>query len=192
MSGRAATTWPFVVTSGCWLCHARLGDRINEVRALVNSNLGCAHVGWVGACRQASEHLHQSLALARTIGGTRAAEAYALSYLQGDAEKRLASCQQATVYYLQALAMFREFGARTGEVEALNGLGEVLMAIGQPGDALTWHTTALSLADQIGCMDADRFRRHFYYATCAIPVSTPNSNSDGDRYPSAFCIRLRL
>jgi uncharacterized protein (DUF58 family) len=41
-------------------------------------------------------------------------------------------------------------------------------------------------------VDADRFRRHLYYATSAITLSIPSSNSDGDRYPSAFCIRLRL
>jgi tetratricopeptide (TPR) repeat protein len=41
-------------------------------------------------------------------------------------------------------------------------------------------------------LDAYRFRRHLYYATSAIVMSIPSSNSDGDRYPSAFCIRLRL
>jgi aminoglycoside phosphotransferase (APT) family kinase protein len=41
-------------------------------------------------------------------------------------------------------------------------------------------------------VDAYRFRRHLYYATSAIVMSIPSSNSDGDRYPSAFCIRLRL
>jgi len=41
-------------------------------------------------------------------------------------------------------------------------------------------------------VDAYRFRRHLYYATSAITLSIPSSNSDGDRYPSAFCIRLRL
>ena len=35
-------------------------------------------------------------------------------------------------------------------------------------------------------VDADRFRRHFYYATRAILVSTPNSYSEGVRYPSPF------
>jgi hypothetical protein len=41
-------------------------------------------------------------------------------------------------------------------------------------------------------VDANRFQRHPYYATCAILLSISDSNSDGDRYPSAFCIRLRL
>ena len=41
-------------------------------------------------------------------------------------------------------------------------------------------------------LDAYRFHRHLYYATSAIVMSIPSSNSDGDRYPSAFCIRLRL
>ena len=43
-----------------------------------------------------------------------------------------------------------------------------------------------------GSLDAYRFRRHLYYATSAIRLSIPSSNSDGDRYPSAFCIRLRF
>ena len=43
-----------------------------------------------------------------------------------------------------------------------------------------------------GALGAYRFRRHLYYATSAIVMSIPSSNSDGDRYPSAFCIRLGL
>ena len=35
-------------------------------------------------------------------------------------------------------------------------------------------------------LEAYRFRRHFYYATRAILVSTPNSYSEGVRYPSPF------
>jgi transcriptional regulator with XRE-family HTH domain len=45
---------------------------------------------------------------------------------------------------------------------------------------------------ETGRLDANRFQRHPYYATCAILMSISDSNSDGDRYPSAFCIRLRL
>ena len=50
----------------------------------------------------------------------------------------------------------------------------------------------ISVLNQQAKVDAYRFRRHLYYATSAIRLSIPSSNSDGDRYPSAFCIRLRL
>ena len=39
---------------------------------------------------------------------------------------------------------------RTGEAEALNGLGEVLRATGQPGPAHAEHSAALAVARQIG------------------------------------------
>lgn len=35
-------------------------------------------------------------------------------------------------------------------------------------------------------VEAYRFRRHLYYATCAILVSIPSSYSEGVRYPSPF------
>src|SRR5271157_6468099 len=35
-------------------------------------------------------------------------------------------------------------------------------------------------------LEAYRFRRHLYYAICAILVSTPSSYSEGVRYPSPF------
>src|SRR5271157_63698 len=35
-----------------------------------------------------------------------------------------------------------------------------------------------------GTLEAYRFRRHLYYAICAILVSTPSSYSEGVRYPS--------
>ena len=41
-----------------------------------------------------------------------------------------------------------------------------------------------SLTDRT--MEAYRFCRHLYYATCAILVSIPSSYSEGVRYPSPF------
>jgi transcriptional regulator of acetoin/glycerol metabolism len=35
-------------------------------------------------------------------------------------------------------------------------------------------------------VEAYRFRRQLYYATCAILVSIPSSYSEGVRYPSPF------
>ena len=37
-----------------------------------------------------------------------------------------------------------------------------------------------------GQLEAYRFRRQLYYATCAILVSIPSSYSEGVRYPSPF------
>jgi hypothetical protein len=42
--------------------------------------------------------------------------------------------------------------------------------------------------DQVAVRDVEayRFRRQLYYATCAILVSIPSSYSEGVRYPSPF------
>jgi hypothetical protein len=49
----------------------------------------------------------------------------------------------------------RESGDRTGEAEALNGVGEIMLATGQAEEACVQHAAALSLASQIG----DRYER---------------------------------
>jgi Flp pilus assembly protein TadD len=46
--------------------------------------------------------------------------------------------------------IFRELGDREGQTCALNGLGEAANTAGRPTDALTHHTTALSVATDIG------------------------------------------
>jgi len=46
--------------------------------------------------------------------------------------------------------LYRETGNRTGEAEALNILGDVLLATGQPGQADRQHTAALALASEVG------------------------------------------
>src|SRR5271165_3496288 len=69
------------------------------------------------------------------------------------------------------------------------GIHRALHAVRNPAD---WLQIEVEGAENLDDMEAYRFRRHLYYVISAIPVSTPSSNSDGDRYPSAFCIRLRL
>jgi hypothetical protein len=44
----------------------------------------------------------------------------------------------------------------------------------------------LVVAGVVALMEAYRFRRQLYYATCAILVSIPSSYSEGVRYPSPF------
>jgi len=65
------------------------------------------------------------------------------------------ACQQghyheAGRYQEQALTLFREIGERAGEAEALNGLGDVLLATGQAERARAHYAAALVLASQIG------------------------------------------
>ena len=52
--------------------------------------------------------------------------------------------------YQQALALFRESGNRTGEAEALNGVGSIMLSTGRPDEARVQHGAALALASQIG------------------------------------------
>jgi tetratricopeptide (TPR) repeat protein len=58
--------------------------------------------------------------------------------------------QHATRQLQQALALSRETGDQEDEAEALNGLGEVLLGTGQPGQARVRYAAALGLASQIG------------------------------------------
>ena len=77
--------------------------------------------------------------------------------------------EQAASHHQEALTLFRELGDRAGEAEALNGLGDALLASGQPEDARAQHAIALGLASQIG----DKFERarahnglaHTFHAT---------------------------
>jgi tetratricopeptide (TPR) repeat protein len=50
----------------------------------------------------------------------------------------------------EALSLCRELGSRSGEADALNSLGEVLLATGQPDHARAEYATALHLAVQTG------------------------------------------
>jgi tetratricopeptide (TPR) repeat protein len=98
--------------------------------------------------------------------------------------------RQAIDHHEQALTIFREIGDRGGEAEALNSLGEALLADGQRDQAHTRHRSALSLAEQIGdryeqararhglahhaAGDADHARQHWQqaltlYADLGVP-----------------------
>lgn len=48
------------------------------------------------------------------------------------------------------MALFRQTGDRNGQADALNGLGETLLATGQLTDAREQHSAALAVAAQIG------------------------------------------
>jgi tetratricopeptide (TPR) repeat protein len=50
----------------------------------------------------------------------------------------------------RARSVFRKTGNWTGEVHALNGLGEALLVTGRPGDARVKFAAALGLASRIG------------------------------------------
>ncbi len=68
------------------------------------------------------------------------------------------------------------------QVEAVAVSGCVALRLPLPGDVVTWFVTGVEARQSVKALvDAYRFRRHLYYATCAIPVSTPSSNSEGDR-----------
>jgi tetratricopeptide (TPR) repeat protein len=62
------------------------------------------------------------------------------------------SCRTETAadHLREALAGYRELGDRAGERVALNRLGEVQLAVGQPGDALDQQAAALNLATECG------------------------------------------
>ena len=81
--------------------------------------------------------------------GNSAATAYAALSL-GDVDLRQGRCRKATSHLQQALALFREIGDRSGEAEALNGLGKVFFLTGQDDQARAQHAAALVLASQIG------------------------------------------
>ena len=79
----------------------------------------------------------------------RAGEAQALTDLSC-VDQRQGRYAQAIGNIHQALVLWSETGVRTGETEALNSLGETLLAAGQPGQARTRHAAALDLAIQLG------------------------------------------
>jgi tetratricopeptide (TPR) repeat protein len=66
--------------------------------------------------------------------------------------------QQAVGYHRRALGLFREIGDRTGEAETLNGLGEVFLATGRPGQARRHWQEALTLYTTLGAPEAGQIR----------------------------------
>jgi hypothetical protein len=62
-----------------------------------------------------------------------------------------------------------------------NALPKPEVALGEPVADLVAPTVGAGAV-----LEAYRFRRQLYYATCAILVSIPSSYSEGVRYPSPF------
>jgi tetratricopeptide (TPR) repeat protein len=71
-------------------------------------------------------------------------------YLGRPTHLRQGRCPQSEVFLMQALTLSRDIGDRVAEADALNGLGEVLLAAGHADQALAQHRAALSLASRTG------------------------------------------
>jgi tetratricopeptide (TPR) repeat protein len=97
-----------------------------------------------------SEPLWGELTAARNRQNPKSASSYRTS-----TQAREGHYQQATDRLRQALALADETGNRTAEAEALNYLGEVLLATARPGEAHIHYAAALATARQIG----DKFER---------------------------------
>ena len=83
----------------------------------------------------------------------------------GIIDLRQGRCSQATGSLQQALDLFRQTGDRSGEAEALNGLGEVLLATGEPDGARAQHASALALTTGTGDV-YEQARAHHGLASC--------------------------
>jgi tetratricopeptide (TPR) repeat protein len=92
----------------------------------------------------ALEHLRPAVELTRAIG-YRPGELSAMTAL-GDAQRLLDRHEHAAATYQYALAVAEEIGDRNWQFEALNSLGRLHHAIGQPERALADHLEALSLS----------------------------------------------
>lgn len=80
---------------------------------------------------------------------------------------------QAASHDQQALTIYREIGDPGGEADALNGTGQTLLALGQPGQGRDWHAAALTLARRTG----DRYqqaRAHQGLASACQATSQPD------------------
>src|SRR3984957_13677376 len=58
--------------------------------------------------------------------------------------------EQALSYHLEALALFQDVCDRSREADALNGIGECLLASDEHAEARARHATALTLARETG------------------------------------------
>ena len=87
----------------------------------------------------------------------------------------------------QALALFREIGDRTGEAEALNGVGEILLSAGRPDEARVEHAAALTLASQIG----DAYEQARAHAGLGAALSACGDVTVGQASPGARARGLR-
>jgi Tfp pilus assembly protein PilF len=80
----------------------------------------------------------------------RTGEANALSHIGGVYAETLGQLPAALDYYQQALAIYREVGARQGETQQLNNIGDTYWSLGQLEPALESFESALVIARDIG------------------------------------------
>ena len=175
-------------------------------KSLVLSNLGTAYQE-LRRFEEAIPCYREALVICRETDDW-SGKSLVLSNL-GTAYQELRRFEEAITYYREALTIYLVTGDRHGESLMFNNLGAAYRELRQFEVAITCYREALAAYQVTGYrhgegstlsnlgiayqeLDAYRFRRHLYYATSAIVMSIPDSNSDGDRYPSAFCIRLRL
>jgi tetratricopeptide (TPR) repeat protein len=123
----------------------RLGDRLQEVRAL--GNLGNAYYR-IGETYTAISYHEQALTAYRELGDRRG-EGVTLNNL-GIAYYRLGEFPKAISYYEQALATDRELGNRQSEGVALGNLGNAYRALGNLPRAIACCEEACSIARAIG------------------------------------------
>ena len=123
----------------------RLGDRIEEARAL--NNLGVAYM-LMGEPPTAITYYLERLNLARAIGD-RYGEGQVLCNL-GNAYLSLGETSKAIDYYDRDLAIARETGDRRGEVTSLGNLGASYKQLGEISKAIDYYEQALAIAREIG------------------------------------------
>jgi tetratricopeptide (TPR) repeat protein len=110
-------------------------------------------LGWsllrVGRTAEALERFEEGLRIARQLGDNTHEEAYALANM-GNAHARLGCRELAAEYGEAALVLSRKLAFRTVEIDALNLLGCVHLAGGEPLRAVGLRQEALELAIEIG------------------------------------------
>ena len=151
--------------------YQELGDRVGETHVL--DNLGIVYERQRDY-EQAREHLQQALRLLGELGpGERRLEEGITRTHLGIVCLRQGRNEAARSHHLRALDIFREFGNRSEEAVARNGLGETAAAMGDPAWAITEHDAALGRARDAG-NGFEQARAHE-----AWPGPTPNSATSG-------------
>lgn len=121
-----------------------LGHQLGEAHAL--NHLG--HVHRETADPEQAAALHKRAHALYVTLGHRMGQAQALTGL-GHAYRHSGDYPQATDSFRQALEHYHELGHRLGQAEALTGIGQVLLALDEPGTALTHLIDAHSIATAI-------------------------------------------